>query len=169
MSILDTEVDGSNPSISMFFPWARNFIRIASVDSAVKWVSGGDNLVKGGQCYELVGGIALKNHAFSFFFIFKLDLHVCTEEIKNLSNCTLVSLPLNAVQLHGAHTPQIISTSLDANRRAAWLVEDNNCRQCSLSTMEHHLNYWNTLAHCKGIAQIFILWKSYVGLISVKI
>ena len=28
---------------------------------------GGDNLVKGVQCYELFGGIALKNHAFSFF------------------------------------------------------------------------------------------------------
>ena len=28
---------------------------------------GGDNLVKGVQCYELFGGIALKNHTFSFF------------------------------------------------------------------------------------------------------
>ena len=36
MSILDAEVDGSNPSISMFSPRARDFIRIASVDSAVK-------------------------------------------------------------------------------------------------------------------------------------
>ena len=27
-----------------------------------------DNLVKGVQCYELFGGIALKNHTFSFFF-----------------------------------------------------------------------------------------------------
>ena len=27
----------------------------------------GDNLVKDVQCYELFGGIALKNHAFSFF------------------------------------------------------------------------------------------------------
>ena len=36
ISILDTEVDGSNPSISMSFPSARDFIRIASVDSAVK-------------------------------------------------------------------------------------------------------------------------------------
>ena len=25
------------------------------------------------QCYELFGGIALKNHAFSFFFIFNVD------------------------------------------------------------------------------------------------
>ena len=46
MSVLDTEVDGSNPGSSMLFPWARHFIRIASVDSAVKWVPGGDNLVK---------------------------------------------------------------------------------------------------------------------------
>ena len=73
MSILDTKVDGSNPSINMFSPWARDFIRIASVDSAVKWVPGGDNLVKGVQCYELFGGIALKNHAFSFFFLFNIS------------------------------------------------------------------------------------------------
>ena len=33
---------------------------------------GGDNLVKGVQCYELFGGIALKNHTFSFFFHFFL-------------------------------------------------------------------------------------------------
>ena len=66
MSTLDTNVDGSILSINMFSPWARDFIRIASVDSAVKWVSGGDNLVKGVQCYELFGGIALKNsHIFS--------------------------------------------------------------------------------------------------------
>ena len=33
----------------------------------VRWrTTGGDNLVKGVQCYELFGGIALKNHAFSF-------------------------------------------------------------------------------------------------------
>ena len=61
---LDTEVDSSNPGISMLCPWARNFIRVATVDSAVKWVPGGDNLVKGVQCYELFRGIALKNHAF---------------------------------------------------------------------------------------------------------
>ena len=68
MSILDTKVDGSNPSINMFSPWARDFIRIASVDSAVKWVPGEDNLVKGVQCYELFGEIALKIHTFSFFY-----------------------------------------------------------------------------------------------------
>ena len=34
----------------------------------MKLVPGGDNLVKGVQCYELFGGIALKNHAFSFHF-----------------------------------------------------------------------------------------------------
>ena len=32
--LLDTEVDGSNPGISML--WAMHLIRIASVDSAVK-------------------------------------------------------------------------------------------------------------------------------------
>ena len=55
----------------MFSPWARYFIRIASVDSAVKWVPGGDNLVKGVQCYELFGGIALKIHTFLFSFFIK--------------------------------------------------------------------------------------------------
>ena len=54
---LETEVDGSNPgSISMLCPWARLFIRIVSVDLAVKWVPGGDTLMKGVLCYELLGG-----------------------------------------------------------------------------------------------------------------
>ena len=75
MSVLDTEVDGSNLGSSMLFPWASHFIRIASVDSAVKWVPGGDNLVKDVQCYELFGGIALKNHAFSFLLSLLL-LHI---------------------------------------------------------------------------------------------
>ena len=61
---LDTDVDGSNPGISMLCHWARYFIRIASDDSAVKSVPGGDKRMKGVQCYELIGGISLKNHAF---------------------------------------------------------------------------------------------------------
>ena len=48
---LDTEVDDSNPSIGMLCPRARHFIRVASVDSAVNCVPGGDNLVMGVQCY----------------------------------------------------------------------------------------------------------------------
>ena len=76
MSILDTKVDGSIPSINMFSPWARDFIRIASVDSAVKWVPGGDNLVKGVQCYELFGGIALKIHTYSFSWSIKLETYI---------------------------------------------------------------------------------------------
>ena len=52
----------------MFSPWARDFIRIASVDSAVKWVPGWDNLVKGVQCYELFGGIALEMASFVDLF-----------------------------------------------------------------------------------------------------
>ena len=28
------------------------------------------------QCYELFGGIALKNHAFSFFYIFHLAINI---------------------------------------------------------------------------------------------
>ena len=51
----------------MLCPWARHFICIAPVDSAVEWVPGGDILVKGVQCYELFEGIALKNHAFYLF------------------------------------------------------------------------------------------------------
>ena len=72
---LDTEVVGSNPSISMLFPGARHFIRVNSVDSAVKLVPGGDSLMKGVQRYELFGGIALKNYEFyacfhKFFGVF---------------------------------------------------------------------------------------------------
>ena len=52
------------PGINMLCPWARLFIRIASVHLAVKWVPGGDILMKGVQCYKLFGGIALKNYAF---------------------------------------------------------------------------------------------------------
>ena len=59
----DTEVDGSNPGSSMLCPRARHFIRIASVDSAVKLVPGADSLVMDVQCYELFGGIAHKNSA----------------------------------------------------------------------------------------------------------
>ena len=43
---------------------SKTLYPLASVDSAVKWAPGGDNLVKGVQCYELIGGIALENHAF---------------------------------------------------------------------------------------------------------
>ena len=63
----DTDVDDLNPGISMLCPRAKHFIGIAVVDSAVKLVPGGDNLVKGVQCYELFGGIALTNHAFYLF------------------------------------------------------------------------------------------------------
>ena len=33
-----------------------------------KCVSGGDNLAKGVHCYELFGGIVLKNHAYFYFY-----------------------------------------------------------------------------------------------------
>ena len=42
----------------------------------MKLVPGGDNIVKGVQCYELFGGIALKIHTFSFFFS-RADLMNC--------------------------------------------------------------------------------------------
>ena len=80
---LDTEVDGSNPSISMLCPRVRHFICIASVDSAVKCVPGGDNLVKGVKCYELCGGIALKNHY--FLMVQTLALVCCVLEQDTLS------------------------------------------------------------------------------------
>ena len=44
-----------------------HFICIASFHSAVKWVPGEDNLMMGVQCYELLGGIALINHAFLWY------------------------------------------------------------------------------------------------------
>ena len=40
----------------------------------MKGVPGGDNLVKDAQCYELFGGIALKNHAFSFISLCMLRM-----------------------------------------------------------------------------------------------
>ena len=61
---LDTEVDSLNPGFGMLCPCAKTLF--ASVDSAVKLVPGGNNLVKGVQCYELIGGIALNNQAFCF-------------------------------------------------------------------------------------------------------
>ena len=67
MSVLYLEVDGSNPGRSMLCSWARLFIRIASVESAVKWVPGGDILVKNVQCYEIFWGTTLENHAYLFF------------------------------------------------------------------------------------------------------
>ena len=53
-------VDG----ISMLCPSARHFIHIVSIDSAVKVIPGGDNLMKGVECYELFGRIALKNRTY---------------------------------------------------------------------------------------------------------
>ena len=43
--------------------------------------------MKGVQCYELFGGIALKNHAFSFFF--KLDVRLALDDIKNALPITM--------------------------------------------------------------------------------
>ena len=38
--------------------------------------------MKGVQCYELFGGIALKNHTFSF----SLDIYVRIKKMKGISN-----------------------------------------------------------------------------------
>ena len=81
---LDTEVDGTNPDLSMLCPSARHFIRITSVDSAVKWVPGGDNLVNGVQCYEHYGWIALKNHA---CFLFSLCLWLTDTQFFYFNHC----------------------------------------------------------------------------------
>ena len=53
---------------------SKHFIRVASVDSAVKLVPAGDNLVKGVQCYEIFGGIALENHAFLCDALFQITV-----------------------------------------------------------------------------------------------
>ena len=66
--------------------WRSSVIEFLSVDSAVKWVPGGDNLVKGVQCYELFGGIALKNHAFSF-----LDKATASEKVIVSSDFKLIT------------------------------------------------------------------------------
>ena len=113
MSILDTKVDGSIPSINMFSHWARDFIRIASVDSAVKWVPGGDNLVKGVQCYELFGGIALKIHIFSFHITY-LTVH----NIIRILFCLILLLLfcshiLQLISYHAANSKFFITKTLD--------------------------------------------------------
>ena len=64
----------------MFSPWARDFIRIASVGSAVKLVPGGDKLVNGVQCYELFGGIALKKSRLKKKKLWLFEKHVIGQE-----------------------------------------------------------------------------------------
>ena len=70
-SILDWKLDVALRSLTVNLPdsWIDG-------DS---WIQiGGDNLEKGVQCYELFGGIALKNHTFSFFH-FHIDKAVLNE------------------------------------------------------------------------------------------
>ena len=47
--------------------------------------------MKGVQCYELFGGIALKNHAFSFFFfLYRINcVRVLTVIVSALRNASL--------------------------------------------------------------------------------
>ena len=68
MSILDTKGRRFEPQHQYVFSLSKRlyphcFSRL-SCEMSTRW----DNLVKGVQCYELFGGIALKNHAFSFSF-----------------------------------------------------------------------------------------------------
>ena len=37
--------------------------------------------MKGVQCYELFRGIALKNHTFSYFIFFSIDLHTVRQHL----------------------------------------------------------------------------------------
>ena len=48
----------------------------------VNHLPSGDNLEKGVQCYELFGGIALKNHTFSFFSVNHLERFTCHYEFR---------------------------------------------------------------------------------------
>ena len=91
----DTVVDGSDPGFSMLYPCARHFFRIASVDSAVKWVPGGDSFMKGAQCYEFFGGIALRYHA----FLGGMNIHI-NNPLRSLTKQILTTLSLyNYVQV----------------------------------------------------------------------
>ena len=58
----------------------------------------------GVQCYELFGGIALKNHAFSFFFSFSSIVKGETSGgcfLKSVSNCSVfVTLRSKKLSLH---------------------------------------------------------------------
>ena len=103
---LDTEVDDLNPGNSMLCPWARHFIRIASVGSAVKWVPGGDNLMKDVQCYELFGGMALKNHPFNLIYHWSvLFCIVSVIPVSHSFQLFLSSIPI----IHSCH-PFLLAT-----------------------------------------------------------
>ena len=58
----------------------------------MKLVPGGDNLVKDVQCYELFGGIALKNRAFSFFQCLLTELSQCDMPEHDVGGLTLGSV-----------------------------------------------------------------------------
>ena len=147
MSVLDTEVDGSNPGSSMLFPWAIHFIHIASVDSAVKWVPGGDNLVKDVQCYELFGRIALKNHAFSFFISMLFLLY-----INDMNNAITFQIKLFADDsvlyrnIHNQNYQVIPEDDLDAISSWAekWLMElnINKCSVLSITLKRNSIFYY---------------------------
>ena len=68
MSILDTKVDGSNPKHQYVFSLRKRLYPHCFSRLSCEMSTGGDNLVKGVQCYELFGGIALKIHTISFSF-----------------------------------------------------------------------------------------------------
>ena len=109
----------------MLFPWAGHFIRIAirvaSVDSAVKWVPGGDNHVKDVQCYELFGGIAHKNYAFSLIstiIVLKTDetelMLVTSKRSKHLHNLP-TSITIGNAQIPFKQSVKNLGFTLDCH------------------------------------------------------
>ena len=60
----------------------------------MKYVPGGDNLVKGVQGYELFGGIARKNHAFFYMFFIVNIMNKKTEFVADLRFITQIFLIL---------------------------------------------------------------------------
>ena len=80
------------------------FSRLSN-EMSTRW----DNLVKGVQCYEPFGGIALKNHAFSF-------IHTChtsvervnraiIKEFRNKSKITPTKHPFDVIPIYAYSQP----------------------------------------------------------------
>ena len=132
---LDTEVDGPNPgSISMLCLWARDLIRIASVDSAVKWVPSGDTLVFGGQCYELFGELHLR---ITHIFIW--------ETLKGISRFIWRYFALSFHFSH--HTSRLISYSVI-------------CSICMLEILQMRLSGCWASNCTDGLGELPMLWNT---------
>ena len=144
----------------MLCPSAWHFIRIASVDSAVKWVPGGDTLMKGVQCYEFFGGKALKNHTI-FLTTTITTVFACWSifywwSCQLIGGCCLVSQPLsNAmwdchVFLYLCGTFHSLVMAYFAVKRIRISVEDDKLKLISCSTFSACADYMFTIPgiHC---------------------